>query len=355
MNHHLGGIFGPQGTTLFRVERHGHDQLLVGTRLRMPLGIPYKLARGRPGEIAYVLSGKAPGRSLVATFRLVCQRLFRRHDINRSFSSLCLSQPVTLFTSEHVIGVLQFTSRRHNVICRHRHGNLVVTELQREFTRAKEFLIGPALIVGVSHQSRKPLRQGEDIVAALTLIVREVLIASTGTQHITVNNVVFKIYAQIDLITGLQRLGKIDSHQGTHNGVHQGVFTTVGDSIDAMPQISIFLILQTAQLTQTDARWIVAVGTRATAVESATHYCHGIRAEAILVQLEPEIGQGVRRIVAVGNEFRGGKALIVLIQSRVDIVVDFLLPVLMTRRTAGVSIDIRRWQNFVQLAELVFE
>ena len=117
----------------------------------MAFRIPDKLARRSPGKIPNVFSGETPGRSLSTAFALVVQRLIRSDDVNRSRSALRLLKPVTLFTGQHITGILQFTRCRHDMISRHGHGHFVISEFQRKFARAKKLLVSPTFIIRVGN------------------------------------------------------------------------------------------------------------------------------------------------------------------------------------------------------------
>ena len=71
--------------------------------------------------------------------------------------------------------------------------DVVVAKFKSEFSRPEKFFISPTFIVGISYQSRKPLRKSKYIVPPLILIIREVFITTTRTEYIPIYNVKFKI------------------------------------------------------------------------------------------------------------------------------------------------------------------
>ena len=80
-----------------------------------------------------------------------------------------------------------------------------------------------------------------------------------------------------------------------------------------------------------------------------------VAAEHVLVQLHPQVGQGVGRIVVVGDGARAGDGALVLVQRGAQLVVGALLPVGVARG-AGCGAGARRGgQQLVELAELVVE
>src|SRR5580658_7424692 len=73
----------------------------------------------------------------------------------------------------------------------------------------------------------------------------------------------------------------------------------------------------------------------------------------IFVELHPEVGQLVRRVVEIGDGLRAGEQQFVLIQVAGDIVVAALLPVFWAGCAAGGAIFVRRREDGSQRFELV--
>ena len=76
-------------------------------------------------------------------------------------------------------------------------------------------------------------------------------------------------------------------------------------------------------------------------------------AEEVGIDLHPKVGQGVRRLVVVGDAFATGDAVLGLVQGHVDRVVDFLLPIFRARGTGCGALVVGGGQDLVQLAEAI--
>ena len=73
----------------------------------------------------------------------------------------------------------------------------------------------------------------------------------------------------------------------------------------------------------------------------------------VLVQLQPNIIQLIRAVVCVSDSLLAINAMCIFIQGHLDVIVRFLLPVHVPRRTGGGSVDIWRGQFSAQLLEFV--
>ena len=72
----------------------------------------------------------------------------------------------------------------------------------------------------------------------------------------------------------------------------------------------------------------------------------------VLIELQPKIGEGIRRIIGVGNLFRSHQFLIVIIQDQVHFIVGLLLKIRMTRCTRCRAVFIWRWKFNIELCKL---
>jgi len=78
-----------------------------------------------------------------------------------------------------------------------------------------------------------------------------------------------------------------------------------------------------------------------------------IVAEAVLVELEPQVAQFVRRVVVVGDAGRADEFGRRGVERHRDVVVDLLLPVGGAGRARRRALVVRRRQHFVELPERV--
>ena len=148
-----------------------------------------------------------------------------------------------------------------------------------------------------------------------------------------------------ELLTGLQDRGQFYTHHGLIDHVFQAGAQDVGD------------------LCYVIAIVIVLFHERAAVQPLVAHHArHGTAvlvvgivfpAVLILVQLQPQIGELVRRVVEVGDRFRPCEPLLVFIQCSLDVIVAALLPVFGTRGAAGGTIFVRRRQHGAQGFELI--
>ena len=74
----------------------------------------------------------------------------------------------------------------------------------------------------------------------------------------------------------------------------------------------------------------------------------------VLVELEPDVGELVGRVVSIGDGLGAGDALVLVVELDLDLVVRALLPVLVSGSPRGGAVDVRRPQLVVELPELVF-
>ncbi len=341
VDHRLGGVLRPQGLALLGVERHGHDERVVPVVLAESLGVPDELAGAGPGEVPHVLGREAPGLAGVGAFALVLEGLVRRDDEHRTLRVPGLFKAPALLRAEHVGRIVEDAGGRDHVIRRHGDGHPVVAELQGELAAADELLVVPALVVGIRHHPRIPLGHQEDVVAVL-----EVLVARAGAHRVLFHELVAPVDAESGRVTAAEGCGEVDAHQGAVDHVGQRLAPGVGHPGDAVAAVEALQVLQTPHLVIGDAvRFRQGAGPR----------IHRVAAEAVLVELQPEIPQGVGRTVGVGDGFAAGDHPPCFVQRHLDVVVGPLLPVAGGRRPRGVAVHVGGGQLGVELTELVDE
>ena len=79
---------------------------------------------------------------------------------------------------------------------------------------------------------------------------------------------------------------------------------------------------------------------------------HRARLHHILIELHPQVGQGVRTVVAVGNPFRPGKYVGLLVKVQLDVVVRAVLVVGVARSPCRIAVAVGRGQFLLELTEL---
>ena len=115
--------------------------------------------------------------------------------------------------------------------------------------------------------------------------------------------------------------------------------------LNIVSKLSFFRILNFTKLTKTHTRRRTRLWARP--VERFAQLRDRIVSKSVLIKLQPEIVERVGGIVLIGNRFSALNAVRLFVQYDIDIVIDFLLPVLMTRLSRGVAVDVGRRQNFV--------
>src|SRR5690606_15048057 len=116
--------------------------------------------------------------------------------------SLRLFEPAQLSLGEHILGILQNTTRGHKVIGRHGNAYFVIAERQCEFTGSKKLFVLPSVHVVVNTHPRKELRDGIEVVA----VFREVLHAAALSEDVAVYDIKGPIDVIHNFFTALQRL-----------------------------------------------------------------------------------------------------------------------------------------------------
>ena len=71
----------------------------------------------------------------------------------------------------------------------------------------------------------------------------------------------------------------------------------------------------------------------------------------VLVELQPQVREGIGRIVGVGDSFGAADTLIVVIEFDCNHVIRFLLPILVPRSAGGGAVRVGRRQKLLKLLE----
>ena len=237
------------------------------------------------------------------------------------------------------------------MVARHRQIQFVVAEFQREFAGAEELLVLPANGVVIRGHARKPLRDLENRV----LVIFKIFIAGALDQHLLVIDLIRPVDAKADALAGRQRHRQIDAQHGLVDHIRQrlAVGRFHGGELEAAVEFS--ARMESAQVFEFQRFFFGAAEPGLARRRAQYAALVRILAQAILVQLQPQIREAVRRAVVIGDLLAGRDFAARFVQGGADHVIGALLPVGMARRAGRRAIAIRRGQQFFQLAELVVE
>ena len=275
---------------------------------------------------------------------LVGSSFFRRNDEHwLTDASAGLAQTPALGFAQHLLRVLQHPGGGDNVICGHVDFHLVVAEFQGELAAPEKLLVLPGAVIRIGGHAGIPLGQGIKIGVGF----REALVAASSAHGRLFDDVERPVHGKLHLPPRRQRLRQIDAQHGIHDDMgqirialtHPLDLVAVGivrhglipaDPIEAVGGLSGF-----------------GMGRR-----SFRTSLQGIRAEAVLIQLQPEIAQSIGRGVGVANGRRAGNPAPPFVEAHLNAVVGPLLPIGAAGGAGGVAIGIGRGQQGAELAKL---
>ena len=243
---------------------------------------------------------------------------------------------------EHLLGILQQPRRGDDVVIWHGEGDFVVAELEGELAGAEELFVDPAGVVGVSRHAGEPLGDGVDVVA----VFLEELVAGAGHDPFRVIDRIGPGDPEDEVIAGLQRLGEVEAQHGLHDRVRQAAPFGVGEPGDLQFAV-IFLIGEqpveggVAELLEVHAAFLI--GGRAGV---------GALGEVVLIQLDPEVFQGVGRSVVVSHRRLGRERLLFVVEFGPDVVIRPVLPIARAGSPGRQPLGGGRGQGRFQLLEL---
>jgi hypothetical protein len=125
---------------------------------------------------------------------------------------------------------------------------------------------------------------------------------------------------------GGEAAGEVDAHQAVDDGVGQGAAGAVADGGEAEAAVPVLVALDAADGGEAD---LLGPGDRLGALGDAALL------EDVLVEQQPEVGQAVGGVVAVGDGGAAGHRLGGFVEADGDAVVDLLLPVAVAGGAAG--------------------
>ncbi len=206
LGHGLGAVLLPKGIALLGIKTHGKGSLVAYPHSH---GVPHEFSAGREGKIPHIARLKYPGlhRFLTALLRFPC--LFLGHDEHRFVKAgPRLFEPLALGCGQHRFRVDALTCCSHNVIGRHRQFDVVVSEVEGEFTAAQKLFVLPTRIVAIDDHARVELGDRVEVI----LVLLEVLIASATTDFHPVIDVVPPTDVEDQLLPRQQGLGQVHPH-----------------------------------------------------------------------------------------------------------------------------------------------
>jgi len=332
----LGGVGAPQGFGLVGIEGHGQHVLAAALGGH---GIPDELARRGEGDVAHVIRLETPGFGTLRFFLLVGVGLRRLDDEGQLARLARLFEAALLRGREYFVGILQDAGGGHDVVGGHGDFQAVIAQLQGELAAAQELLVLPALVVGIAGHARVPLGNFVDVV----LVLGKVLVAAARANGDAVEDVVLPVDAEGKGPSRLQRRRQVEAHHGFDDLVGEWVAVLVGHFAQGDATLE-FPACQ--HVGQGPVGKFLEVGRR------VGEHVVRVRPETVLVQLQPDIGQGVRRQVVVGHAFAAANLLDFVIEGDGDPVVGPLLPIAGTRCAGGGPGARGRRQQLSQLCEL---
>ena len=334
MGDHLRGIPFPQGVAFLGIEGHGHDVLGSGHDAH---GVPDEFAGTGEGEVTNVISVENPGLLLGRAALLRFNGLRFGHDHNGLVRRPGPLETRLLLVGQHVLRVLEHAGRRNDMVGRHGNADLVVAEGQGEFAPAEELLVLPAFDLVIHRHAREVLCDGIEVV----VVFLEILETGTAADLHTVVYVIPPFDLEREGPPGTERLGDVHAHHRIVDGMGQRVVAPVPHPLDL--ETAVEVVQQPAQL-----------GKAHLPRDPASSDLARVRVLCpyVLVELHPEVGQFVGRVVVVGDDLGTVETLRLIVELDLHLVVRLVLPVLVSRRAGSRPVHIRRRGFLLDLAEL---
>ena len=334
----LGGIFPVNRIGFLTIETHAHDLSAIDVHRH---GIPHETTGTVECKITYVLGFEQPGLLGLAPGFQCCRSLSQVDDLDRFLRRLCRRPALLLFRSQHRLSIAQLAGSGYDVIRRHRDGHFVITEGQGELSPAGELQMLPALEIAVNGHPREPLCDGIQIIA----VFRKYLVTATSAYIRLIVEFVVPVNVEHELLTRLQGHRQIDPHHRLVDRVRKRFAEGIRHPGDVQPQTSQGLLhIHFFELTIRHPRRHLS---------GVIEIVIALGVVKVLIQLQPDITQYVRRIVVVCHRFAGRQMILRLIDLHTDVIVRPLLPVLRARGSTGRSVLVRRSQEIVELLEPV--
>ena len=231
---------------------------------------------------------KHPGAFLLAALFLPFFRFFFRHDPYLLVESFTRQfKAFNLFFCQNVFRVLQPAGSSYNVIAGHRDADFVITKRKGKLTGPEVLFVLPAFDIIKHTHAREPLRNKIDVVA----IFREKFTTGAPTDLHHVVDVVAPIYLEREFFTRLERLRQIHPHHGEVDDMVERFITGIAHRGNL---VTPFEVIGAGGSSQKFGR--NGIPNRS----SGGFPCHAAIGQNVLIQLQPQIGKWLRRIIVVG-------------------------------------------------------
>ena len=331
----FGRIAAVNGVGLFSVITHAHHLFTFLGGIGQ--SIPHEFAAGTPGKVTHIVGFVNPGFELRSTFGLfILFGFVQCHNLDRFFGLLGLLPTGVLSRAKQGRIIEAFTGGGYHIIGRQGHFDHKIAKAEGKFGTAGELFVLPSGKIAVHAQARIPLGDGKNVVVFFRKIfvtaTREVGRAVAGN----IGNVdaVYQIIMPFDAegksCSWFDRLGQLNTHHGLVDRIFEGFAIGIDDFLDfAAKFILAFSSFQTLHL-------VFAHG--AVDAGGIKNLVGVVDSMLIFVELQPEVAQGLGRLVVVADQFAAVEAQVVHIECTFNIVITSLLPVLSTRRTIYVAV-----------------
>jgi len=144
-----------------------------------------------------------------------------------------------------------------------------------------------------------------------------------------------------------QRLRQVDPHHRVDDLVGHRAAPAVGDLLDAVAVLDVLADLVDGHVVVAQYVLAIFLGRRVRAA------LEGVVPEPVLVELQPDVAERIRRVVRIGDRLRTRDAPRVFVEADLDPVVGALLPVLRAGCAGRGAIDVGCRQVHVELPESV--
>ncbi len=280
------------------------------------LGVP-EIVRGRgPGDVTDVVGAEAPGeRAAGARTRDTPRQIGVGDDRDlRAGGRRCLGQPRPLGLCEHVAGVVERASSTHNVAGGDRDSVGEVAVLEIELTLPEVRLGVPSLQIVIHGDPRIPLRQ---------LVQRPVAAHPIRAVHRHL-----KMPGDVEHRggPGCQRLGQVRFELRAFRQRMQGHSRSTSALHSLADEIEVIDLVAAVEAPPAESRLL-----------RKDQRVQRVGLERVLLDLEPDEPQGVRRMVGIAKMHLARQRVACRIQRRADVIVSAVLPVAGARHPGGRS------------------
>ena len=183
----------------------------------------------------------------------------------------------------------------------------------------------PTRVVGVGDKAREPLRQ--KILVGIAIL--KIFVATASADRRFVDDVGFPVEANLDAGAGAQRLRQINAHHGVVHCGAQRPTRGIAYRTDFVPVFTVLKGLMTSH--RRKAQTVALADAIAARARIGGHFGaarDGAVFENILIELQPDVGERIRRTIHIGDALGSDQSVTLLVQLDLDAIVRALLPVL---------------------------